>query len=279
MSIDPDAGVAGGLESRCTEFVIAGDSHIFSLGAFQGYAGPPSTAPIPDVQGGHFFMEPWVKGRGPSYWDALVKHVAGRLVVLMVMGNQHFGNFLLAQKPLFDVVDPSSTDPCYPGAVVVPRRMVKALPAFDSKWLQALISRLRKSDCLDVFVAGTPPVREDYPNGFDDVRKRGYWFENAAKLGFDIAKCEFTPAPVMKRLWGVLQESLESAARASDSRFIPVPEEAIDATGYLSAQYRGPMHDFTHANNAYGHLMLRKIVKTVQESDAEIRPPPTISGA
>lgn len=263
-----DSGVDSVQKLREVEFVIAGDSHIYSMGASQAYTGPIALVPISKAAHGYWLMGPW-RGRSWShYWDGLATNINARVAVLAVMGNQHFGTFLLTHLPLFDFVDPRDPEPCYPGAVIVPRRMVKALPAFETDWLKQLIDRLWASGCRDVFVAGTPPVREDYGDNINGIRTSGYFYENAAKMGFDISICPFTPAPVMKRLWGVLQESLADAASAAGARFIPVAEAALTPNGYLSEPYRGPLWNFTHANDAYGQMMLDQIVRTVGECAA-----------
>jgi len=248
-----------------TEFVIAGDSHIFAMGASQAYVGPISlmAVDVPRCQG-YFLMARWQGGRGPTYWDALVPLSRGRIVVLVVMGNQHFAHYLLARKPFFDFVDP--TEPghvLYPGAVVMPRRMVKALPMFDTRWVRDLVQRLRAGGCREVIVVGTPPVRSDFGAARENIIKDPFWRKRASSMGIDIASCGFTPAPIMKRLWGVLQESLADVAGETRARFLSVPGEAIDEHGFRKAEYCGPLWNFAHANDAYGRLVLEHIVRAV----------------
>ena len=62
------------------------------------------------------------------------------------------------------------------------------------------------------------------------------------------------------------QESLADVARETGARFLPVPKEAIDVNGNLAAQYCGPLTNFTHANEAYGRLMLDQIYRAVHEA-------------
>jgi hypothetical protein len=272
----PDGALS--MEPTKLEFVIAGDSHIFSMGAPQGYNGPVALSPIETLGHGYFLMENWRGGRGGPYYEALVKHAEGRAAVLVVMGNQHFGNFLLQRTPLFDFVDPSEPSyDVYPDAVVVPRRMVKASPALSSQWLRALIPQLWAHGCRCVIVVGTPPVRADFGDYVEEIRKHDFWRDKANIMGVDIATCRFTPAPIMKRLWGVLQESLADAARDAGAQFMAVPKEAVDTDGYLSAKYRGPLSDFTHANHAYGRLILEHIQRVVAKAETESMPPVTRS--
>jgi hypothetical protein len=275
MSDNPIVDAASALEPSKTEFIIAGDSHIFALGASQDYAGPVSLIPIDAASSrGSFLMARWQGGRGAPYWDALVPHSKDRSVVLSVMGNQHFAHFLLARTPLFDFVDPKDPgDALHSGAVVVPRRMVKALPMLNTNWLRDLIQRLQTGGCRDIIIIGTPPVREDFGDAYEHVSRTPFWRQRAASMGVDIATCGFTPAPIMKRLWGVLQESLCDVARETGARFLPVPNEVIDVNGYRAAGYAGPLWNFAHANEAYGRLILEHVIRALSEDTTESQPP------
>jgi hypothetical protein len=154
----------------------------------------------------------------------------------------------------------------YPGAVVVPRRLVKSSPSLIQWGLRDLILRLQGGGCRRVIIAGTPPVRNDCGDYIDELRKIDHWREIAARMGLDLATCDTTPAPIMKRLWGVVQESLADVARETGARFVPVPKEAIDPGGYLSPEYHG---DFFHANHAYGRLILDRIALAINEGATE----------
>lgn len=256
------------------EFVIAGHSHIFALGAARDYSGPVALTPVKaGAEHGYFLMEKWVSGRSQSYWDALIEHSEGRAAVLVFQGNQHFSNFLFARQPLFDFVDPLDTDHVpIPGAVLVPRRLVMALPALMPAGLKYVILQLQARGCRRVIVTGTPPVRRDYVQLVDEVRKWADWRKSAEYIGVDIATCDYTPPPIMKRLWGVVQESLEDVAREAGAKFVPVPAEAIEPQGYLAAKYCGPLVDFTHANTEYGRLMLEQIMCAISDTTAKAAP-------
>jgi hypothetical protein len=277
MADDTAVDACAPLARSKLEFVIAGHSHIFALGAARDYSGSVSLTPVEAGAGhghGYFLMEKWGPGRSQSYWDALIEHSEGRAAVLVFQGNQHFSNFLFARQPLFDFVDPLDTDYApFPGAVLVPRRLVMALPALMPAGLKWLISQLQARGCRCVIVTGTPPVRKDFVKLVDEVRKWADWRKTAEFIGVDIATCDYTPAPIMKRLWGVVQELLADVARETGAKFVPVPAEAIESQGYLSAKYCGPLVDFTHANDEYGQLMLEHIVRAISDATANAVPP------
>ena len=248
------------------QFVIAGDSHIFAMGAAQNFQGPPELVRLqPPDDNGYFLMEEWRGLRSKSYWQKLNEYTRARVAILQVMGNQHFGNFLLARPQLFDVVDAGDTGgEVFPSAHLAPRRMVKDLPLFRGDRVRAIIDDLHASGCVQVIVCGTPPVRDDYTDQEAAVRTSDFFRARARELGIDIATCRFTPAPIMKRLWGVLQECLADIAQATHSLFLAVPAQSINGDGYLAEQFRGPLANFTHPNNAYGLSMLTQIARAVR---------------
>jgi hypothetical protein len=248
------------------QFVIAGDSHIFAMGAAQNFQGPPELVRLqPPDDNGYFLMEEWRGLRSKSYWQKLNEYTRARVAILQVMGNQHFGNFLLARPQLFDVVDAGDTGgEVFPSAHLAPRRMVKDLPLFRGDRVRAIINDLHASGCVQVIVCGTPPVRDDYTDQEAAVRTSDFFRARARELGIDIATCRFTPAPIMKRLWGVLQECLADIAQATHSLFLAVPAQSINGDGYLAEQFRGPLANFTHPNNAYGLSMLTEIARAVR---------------
>jgi hypothetical protein len=255
------------------QFVIAGDSHIFAMGAAQSYLGPLELVRTqsPD-DNGFFLMEQWHGVRGPAYWQKLNECVRGRVAVLQVMGNQHFGNFLLARPPLFDVVDcADASGEIFPAARIVPRRMLKDLPVFRGDRVRQIVNDLHAHGCVQVIICGTPPVRDDYTAREEVIRTTSFFQDKARELGIDIATCRFTPPPIMKRLWGVLQECLGDIAHSTHSLFLAVPAQSLDANGYLAGQFRGPPANFTHPNNAYGLLMFKQIVRAVAAVERDLR--------
>jgi hypothetical protein len=260
MGIVQSNGLGNKAESTC-EYIVAGHSHIFALGAEFSYSGPVALAPITlSNRLGFFLMEPWGAGRGKPYWDALVEYGRERAVVLMFHGNQHYANFLLSSEPPFDFVDASDMDEVsYHEAVLVPRSLIKASPKLVPGGLTENVGRLLSVGCPAVFVAGTPPVRDDYGDYVDELRKDTMWRGIGERLGVDISNCPFTPPRVMKKLWRVMQEIQEDLALAAGATYIPVPPDAVDPKGYLAAACRGPLWNFTHANEEYGRMMLRQI--------------------
>ena len=248
------------------QFVIAGDSHIFAMGAAQDFLGPPELVRLqPPDDNGYFLMEEWRGLRSKGYWQKLGECTRARVAVLQVMGNQHFGNFLLARPQLFDVVDAGDTsgEVC-PSAQLVPRRMVKDLPLFRGDRMREIINDLHASGCVQVIVCGTPPLRDDYAGQAEADRTSDFFQARARELGIDISTCRFTPPPIMKRLWGVLQECLADIARATHSLFLAVPAQSINGNGYLAEPFRGPLANFTHPNHAYGLSMLKEIARAVR---------------
>jgi hypothetical protein len=270
-SMQPESSAPGGraLGDRAPgdrlEFIVAGHSHMFALGAAYAYEGPIALAPVDAaIPNGYFLMEPWSAGRGAAYWDALAEHARDRVAVLLLHGNQHYAHFVFAPSPLFDVVDPHEPNfTPYPGAVLVPRRQVKASPLLMPAGLRDMILRLKAEGAREVIVSGTPPVREDFVDYTEELRTHEQWAAMAAHMGMDITRCQFTPAPVMRSLWGVMQEIMSDEAHEAGAVFLPVPPTVLDPHGYLAAPYRGPLWNFTHANEDYGKAALPHIAAAV----------------
>ena len=230
------------------EFIVVGHSHIYAMGAPMGYEGPVSLMPAEAGQRRGFFLvqqRTIVAGSfspplSSEYWDTLVAVSRDRIAMLVYAGNQHHADFLFRPQPLFDFVDEKSEHP-YPGAIVVPRRLVRAHFAPSMAELDWIIARLRGAGCHDVRVLGTPPPQADL-----------------ARLGeHPDREVLFTPAPILQRMWRVIQELMEEAARRGGATFVAVPPQAIDGQGFMAREfYETQDMDITHGNQKYGRLML-----------------------
>jgi hypothetical protein len=248
-----------------SEFIVAGHSHIFCMGAQQSYAGPVALLPVSvAAHSGFFLMEEWDKGRSERYWDRLVVEGRDRHVFLVFNGNQHFADFLISPTPMFDFFESLVPGPLLDGATIVPRRLIKEFFAPSLGALRGVVERLKQTGCPSITIIGTPPPRPDLSGALRHVKESAFFRGVAEQKGIALAAIELTPARIMLKLWTVIQELLADTAREFGAAFLPVPTEARDADGFLMANLVGPDYDFTHANNEYGHLMLRTAAGTIQ---------------
>jgi hypothetical protein len=78
-----------------------------------------------------------------------------------------------------------------------------------------------------------------------------------AEAGESLETIRITPAAVRVGLWKILQADLEACAARIGAVFVPVPAMAQAPDGCLKPEYALP--DATHANGAFGALMLGEI--------------------
>jgi hypothetical protein len=112
-----------------------------------------------------------------------------------------------------------------------------------------------------VTLVGTPPPKKDNEALRKLLEKEPYFCDWAAQLGQSIDEIKITEPHVRLKLWFLLQDMIAEIGRRHGARFIPVPSELQDEDGFLLEQYWHP--DVTHANAAYGAIVLRKVLEDV----------------
>ena len=219
------------------------------MGAPVGHRGPISLVPFEvDHDRGYFVVQERKAEEGsygtpisPEYWEDVIREATNRIVIVVYAGNQHHSDFLFRPRPLFDFVGDATTE-LHHGAVVVPRRLVSAHFARTVAHLDSVLLRLKRAGCREIRVVGTPPPQSDL-----------------ARLGVEPEnEVLFTPAPILLRMWRVIQEVTEDVAHRGGATFVPVPPEAMDAGGFLGKDFYDPREmDITHGNRKYGDMMLK----------------------
>jgi hypothetical protein len=248
------------------EVIVAGHSHMFAMGARTRYQGPIALLPFEGhCQPGHFLMETWKGDRSEEYWDALVNLSENRAVLITFNGNQHVADFLLAPDPLFDFVDDVDSE-IHPGAVAVPRRLVKAHFAPTLVQLRTVIGRLQDSECRSIGVLGTPPPKADIIAFTNIIRRARFFTRISRERGIDLETAAITPARILLKLWRVIQDLMEETANDGGAIFLPVPKETMDAEGFLAKEFYGLTEgEITHANEQYGRFMLEFSLRRLSE--------------
>jgi hypothetical protein len=77
-----------------------------------------------------------------------------------------------------------------------------------------------------------------------------------------------SPAWLRHKLWRVHSEFVRNFCQEADILFVPHPSEAINAQGFLSAEFHG---SFAHANQAYGALVLRQMQNLLDDGSTAQR--------
>lgn len=240
------------------EFVVAGHSHIFAMGAPQSYQGAIALLPA-EAAGRHgfFLMEEWKGDRADGYWQALNVCCAGRDVVLVYNGNQIYGDFLIEDRAPFDVVDDDRPfDLAEPGRLYVPHQLMRQFLHPSVRQIGTIVENAIKAGAGRVLVTGSPAPVADYPLALQSVKESEFWIGLIASRGLNIDDISFIPPRVMRTIWGILQELMREVTEAAGGEFVPVPAETLSPDGFRLPDFRSSIEDFTHGNDAHGRLVL-----------------------
>lgn len=249
-------------DAASAEFILAGHSNKWALGAPRGYAGPPALVRR-ELFGrvGHFVVEETPLPRSDVYWQMYIDAARDRDALLSYQGSQHIVNFLFAQPPGFDFLEPLVAGPLEPGATIVPRRMVVAQLGPSLNGLRSLLRRLAEGGARRRLVIATPPPGDSLASFEKAVRESRFWQGVFAGQGMDISSARFVPARLMLKLWTVLQELAATVTREEGAIYVAVPAHLRDAAGFVAREYQLP-NDFTHASDDFGQEMLKVALAT-----------------
>lgn len=113
--------------------------------------------------------------------------------------------------------------------------------------------RIAKASAAPVFCLSAPAPKEDEAH---ILRGADTYFRNAG-----ISEIGVSPAPLRLKLWELQDRALAKFCAEAQVTFLPNPPGTREAGGYLErAYYAG---DATHANAAYGRLVLDQIAVTL----------------
>ena len=182
------------------------------------------------------------------------------LVASTIGGNQHqvFG---LVQHPMaFDFIEPGSpslhdSQQC----VLIPYHTIWAV--FESRLRGRdgqRLTTLRAATGRPIYHLTPPPPKESAAH---ILQRYETAFEEAG-----LAAKGVTPALIRLKLWRLQCAVLQSLCTEWDIRLLPPPEGTQTPEGFLKPEYY--KNDATHANAAYGELVLRQL-----EGVAEAIPP------
>lgn len=240
------------------EFVLAGHSHKWAMGAPRGYQGPRGPVPAEKFgRGGYYFLEENGGSRTPAYWTEFAAFAKGRDAIVVWNGNQHFTQFLFDYPARFDFLIeglPGGND-VHANALIVPQRLVRAWAGQALGGLRDLAGNLRAHGARTISVAGTPPPPPDYAKF--ETKIRAGWGAVAASGSPDVATAELMRPEILLKIWHLIQIMMQEVAVEFGGRFISVPKAATDERGFLAEQFR-LNNDFTHASDEFGALMLRR---------------------
>lgn len=239
-----------------SSILIAGHSHIAALGVQLMSPGyilreiADGEVPVVGLVGG------WPR-EDTTYWDEIATHSADRTVAIFWRGNQHFHHFLIMPTNGFDFMLDCEPDlPIDTTLPIVPEATLIAFMRADMSDLDPIIATIHAAGGRAV-LCGTPPPKADAGFVRERTVREGYFRNVAESRGFDIGEIELAPPLILYKVWKVMQNTLAEVAARNGARFMPVPAELKTADGFLRPDYYAP--DATHANAAYGAIMLREL--------------------
>jgi hypothetical protein len=171
-------------------------------------------------------------------------------------GNQHNRHFLFSVDEPFRLHDGGER-----GTVV----SASTISAFWEPSLAGMDLSVTAVQAERTVVLGTPPpkIEEEIRAG---LKRETVFLDAIAAAGEHPDTIPITPVELRVAIWGVLQGDLEARAARVGAVFVPVPASAQTADGCLKPEYSGP--DASHANGAFGALMLGEIEAALASAEA-----------
>lgn len=189
------------------------------------------------------------------------KLTSGDVVLSAIGGNQH-AVYSTIQHPIpFDFIEPGSNEPIEHDAAVVPYRALedhfaRGIRNRDGMSLKAL----RNATSARVVHLLAPPPKRDNEHILRHHEGR-FAEENIAGHGVS--------APELRRkFWSLQRRVLEEICREQGIEILGPPADALDEGGFLAPDYYAS--DATHANAAYGELVLAQVETVFAEEASEV---------
>ncbi len=184
----------------------------------------------------------------------------GDIIAISILGTLHNIYGLLRHEQPFDVFDTGDeTMALEEGCSVVPEKALWDMFKDTSEQYRKKTAALRSRAGCHVYHLATPPPKED--NEFIASRIKRYRGRSAAEAGVN------HPSTRLK-LWRLEMRVLAELCAEWTVRFLPAPAEAQTPDGFLKPE--GYANDATHANAAYGELVLRQL-EAVAEATSTAR--------
>jgi hypothetical protein len=193
-----------------------------------------------------------------KYWQEACR-APGRVLAVVWNGNQHNWHFLFPFEQPFRLHD------CGEHGTVVPASMISAFfePSLAGMDLRERL-RVDSVRAEHTAILGTPPPKaeEEIRTG---LQREPLLLEAVAAAGESVDTIPITSVALRVGLWKILQGDLAAWAARLGAVFVPVPASAQTADGCLKPEYS--VGDSSHANGAFGALMLGEIESALAQAE------------
>lgn len=235
--------------------ILAGHSHLCAL-VGSHYAGVPAINDHPEHKGVSVLGGDWP--RSSAYWDRLVANAHNSRLAIIWGGNEHNSLYFFERAFKFDFKSNYISRLMMSSQIISQSSIKSRFRAFGVKDLEGLLLRIAAKGPDKIVLVGTPPPKKDNQRLQELLPQEPHFVEWAKQIG-GVEQVTITDPFVRLKLWHVLQDMIAEAAARVGACFVPVPQELKDDEGFLKPEYWA--WDVTHANEAYGEIMLRRVVE------------------
>jgi hypothetical protein len=188
-----------------------------------------------------------------EYWDFVSGIVQDKKLSIVWNENQHNANFLFQTNPQFTLSGVTESEQ---NLMPIPKAMMREFfkPFFEE--LSSIVPMMDSARSVTLVSGPAPKPLIHIKTRFKD---EPFFTAIAASLNIDIDSLKLTSDSLRLELWKLVSEMLASYAHSLDAYFLDVPIESLDSSGMLLEKYWAP--DTTHANEAYGSLLMEKIIQ------------------
>jgi hypothetical protein len=205
---------------------------------------------------------PWPPGG--DFLKIVRDYAEGKHLFLCWGGNEH-ADFIIESGPAFDFVSSElPTLPLCDGAILVPQALVEARFAALKASLRSAVEFLKAGCTEQISLLGTPPPKGDYAKLRSLICGEPVFRERAEEMGLDPSLVPLTSPTVLLKLWALHQRLRRQVAEDFGLRFVEAPAAGQNDQGFLKEEYWRA--DVTHANHAYGALVLAAIVRAMNDA-------------
>lgn len=180
------------------------------------------------------------------------------VVFLAMLGTCHNLLGLLRSGPDFDFLVGPGDAPDPRAQERIPHRAIAA--AFE-EYLETgrPIEKIRAASRVPVVLLSAPPPKESSRFMLDYLLRRA----KREKYGRSVERAGVERPDSRLKMWSLESRVTARWAQERDIKFLSAPERCFNSEGFLARKYYA--NDATHANAAYGALVLEQIRSTVQE--------------
>jgi hypothetical protein len=241
-----------GLLKKNSTILFIGNSHTRSIS--DAYRKEPNLLPADVTLDVNWLIGEKTKAgkRGPLGDTSLSKAIEklkrlrkSDVAVLSLLGTSHNIIGLLRHDAPFDVLSSGSQDGSKDQ--IIPNGVMSSYFNYLFE-TNKTIPKLVAASNAQIFHLATPPTKES--NSFIEARITQYHDQVASEVGINSAGTRL-------RLWQLEMDALAKACVGWGMGFVPVPEGAATANGFLKSEYYA--NDATHSNAAYGALVIRQV--------------------